>query len=115
MTVPQGNVRFFCNVGRIRSSVPLHPTFEDDETWYCGTAIAVPYRKLHKVLVLQVTTSDFVIMAPSNLYHRTRGDGVQPISQDGFQDLILLLSRTVAGVENGVVFRHGLAVGAEPV
>ena len=50
MTVPQGNVRFFCNVGRIRSSVPLRPTFEDDETWYCGTAIAVPYVKLHKVL-----------------------------------------------------------------
>ena len=48
MTVPQGNVRFSCNVGRIRSSVPLRPTFEDDETWYCGTAIAVPYVKLHK-------------------------------------------------------------------
>ena len=50
MTVPQGNVRFFCNVGRIRSIVPLRPTFEDDETWYCGTAIAVPYVKLHIVL-----------------------------------------------------------------
>ena len=48
MTVPQGNLRFSCNVGRIRSSVPLRPTFEDDETWYCGTAIAVPYIKLHK-------------------------------------------------------------------
>ena len=50
MTVPQENVRFFCNVRRIRSSVPLRPTFEDDETWYCGTAIAVPYVELHKVL-----------------------------------------------------------------
>ena len=49
MTVPQGNLRFACNVGRIRSSVPLRPTFGDDETWYCGTAIAVPYAKLHKV------------------------------------------------------------------
>ena len=49
MTVPQGNVRFSCHVGRIRSSVPLRPTFEDNETWYCGTAIAVPYMKLHKV------------------------------------------------------------------
>ena len=49
MTVPRGNVRIPCNVGRIRSSVPLRPTFEGDETWYCGTAIAVPYVKLHKV------------------------------------------------------------------
>ena len=48
MTVPRGNIRFFCNVGRIRSSVPLRPTFANNETWYCGTAIAVPYVKLHK-------------------------------------------------------------------
>ena len=26
--------------------------FSDDETWYCGTAIAVPYAKLHKVLAV---------------------------------------------------------------
>ena len=48
MTVPRGNVRISCNAGRIRSNVPLRPTFEDDEAWYCGTAIAVPYVKLHK-------------------------------------------------------------------
>ena len=53
MTVPRGNVRVSCNVGRIRSSVPLRPTFEDNETWYCGTAIAVPYVKLH--IVIDVT------------------------------------------------------------
>ena len=49
MTVPRGNGRISSNVGRIRSNVPLRPTFVDDETWYCGTAIAVPYVKLHKV------------------------------------------------------------------
>ena len=54
MTVPQGNVRFSCNVRRIRSSVSLRPTFEDDETWCCGTAIAVPYVKLHKALGVTV-------------------------------------------------------------
>ena len=27
----------------------MRPTFVDDETWYCGTAIAVPYVKLHRV------------------------------------------------------------------
>ncbi len=48
MTVPQGNVSISCNAGRIRSSVPLRPTFVNKETWYCGTAIAVPYVKLHK-------------------------------------------------------------------
>ena len=25
----------------------MRPTFVDDETWYCGTAIAVPYVKLY--------------------------------------------------------------------
>ena len=48
MTVPRGSLRFFCHVRRIRSSIPLRPTFEDNETWYCGTAIAVPYVRLHK-------------------------------------------------------------------
>ena len=49
MAVPQENVRFSCNAGRIRSSIPLRPTFGNNETWYCGTAIAVPYVKLHSV------------------------------------------------------------------
>ena len=49
MTVPRGNGRISSNVGRIRSNVPLHPTFVNNETWYCGTAIAVPYVKLHSV------------------------------------------------------------------
>ena len=35
MTVPRGILRFFCNVGRIRSGIPLRPTFEDNEAWYC--------------------------------------------------------------------------------
>ena len=51
MTVPQGNVRLSYNVGRIRSSVPLRPTFEDDETWCCGTAIAVPYTGFYYILL----------------------------------------------------------------
>ena len=63
MTVPQGNGRFSCHVGRIRSSVPLRPTFEDDETWYCGTAIAVPYAKLHKVLAV---TGYYTTMSEGN-------------------------------------------------
>ena len=44
-----GKPEIFCHVRRIRSSIPLRPTFEDDEAWYCGTAIAVPYVKLHRV------------------------------------------------------------------
>ena len=52
MTVPRGNVRSTCNVGRIRSSVPLRPTFVNNKTWYCGTAVAVPYVKLYKVFDL---------------------------------------------------------------
>ena len=47
MTVPRGNVRITRNAGRIRSRIPLRPTFVNKETWYCGTAIAVPYVKLH--------------------------------------------------------------------
>ena len=59
MTVPQGNVRLSCHDGRIRSSVPLRPTFEDDETWYCGTAIAVPYITDTNFLLLQSSRDDF--------------------------------------------------------
>ena len=47
MTVPRENLSFCCKVGRIRSSIPLRPTVQDNETRYCGTAIAVPYVKPH--------------------------------------------------------------------
>ena len=75
MTVPRGNVRITCNVGRIRSNVPLRPTFVDDETWYCGTAIAVPYVKLHK---------DFAVTA---YYNDIKRKGCDPVGIASFLSL----------------------------
>ena len=42
----------------------MRPTFEDDGTWYCGTAIAVPYGKLYKDFAATDYYANMVCLPP---------------------------------------------------